>query len=230
MLRYARSSLDLPLALLSTLILVVCSNWTARLEATDCIGAKDAALTLIYLHGLETPGSQSEEEVSNRLVLQQLAKELPLRVVLPASTLSCGAKLCWPGRDQEEVKQTYQQLLKASETCGPLPSRFSLLGFSNGGYFAFKLFRWESDPRLDAIVASGSAGQWDPKTDKLPPSRSFHLILGERELTLKAARGLAKNLRVSLPTFQLETFAGGHRLDHDTLLRLLTPLSKRTLR
>ncbi len=217
-----------PIALLLGLLCFFAS--APNLQASDCLGAKEAPLALIYLHGLETPsGSLSEEEVLNRRVLTRIASELPIRIALPTSTQLCDDKLCWPGRDAEEVKQTYQGLLKISELCWSrpqaFPSRFAILGFSNGGYFAFKLFKTEFDPRLLAILASGSAGQWNAKTDRHHPKASFHLMIGEQELTFKAARALAKNLRVSLPSFKLHTYTGGHRLDHDTLLGLLKPLA-----
>lgn len=198
-------------------------------SSSSCIGSTKSQQTVIYLHGLETPGQESDEEKSNRKVLERLSQTLSLRIALPQAQDLCEGKRCWPAKDRVEALKTYAKIIKASESCGEVKAPLALLGFSNGGYFAFKIYKWQVDPRLALILASGSAGSWNPQEEKLPPATVFRLMIGQRELTLPAARKLARQLKGSLPGFQLDIFPGGHVLDYQTslsLLRQFSPLKK----
>jgi surfactin synthase thioesterase subunit len=189
---------------------------------TSCLGPEAAPQALLYLHGLEEPDKKSAEEQGNRQVLERIARDLNFRVVLPQAPRRCAkSKLCWPGSSPEEIRSTFTFLQQALKSCGAGDRPYVLLGFSNGGYYAFKLWKIERDPRLRLVLASGSAGQWQPGSDRGHPEAPFRLMIGTQELTYKKAKQLASELKKSLPQFELDTFAGGHRLDYPTLEKIL---------
>lgn len=215
-------------------ILLLSASINSRLHAnplpTECIGPSSSQKALIYLHGLEEGGAiggkdrLSGEEKANRNVLEQIAQKFPLRVALPQSSHRCAqGKRCWPGSGPSEVLKVYEEIMTQAKTCwtGNFPKTYALLGFSNGGYFAFKLYKAHQDPGLRWILASGSSGSWDPKLDKLNPLTRFYLMLGRKELTLQAAQRFASIFRLSQPNFSISTFDGGHQLHEATLLRVL---------
>ncbi|WP_141735201.1 hypothetical protein [Oligoflexus tunisiensis] len=195
----------------------------AKPAPTVCIGPTAAKGHLIYLHGLTSPDQDTKEEVENHKVLEQLAQELSLRVALPRGSLCPTGKLCWPAKDPEEVLKTFEALRAKARTCWSGNPDYNLVGFSNGGYFGLKLYKVHSDPKLKRIIASGSAGTWDSKSEKPNPHSSFAIMIGQQDITLKKASQLAATLRKVSPGFRFETFPGGHRLDGRTLRLLLEP-------
>jgi pimeloyl-ACP methyl ester carboxylesterase len=193
----------------------------AAKPAATCIGPTAAKGHLIYLHGLTPPEKGTNEEAENLKVLEQLAQELSLRVALPRGPLCPSGKLCWPAKDREETLKTFEALRAQAHSCWSGNPEYHLVGFSNGGYFALKLYKAHNDPQLKRIIASGSAGTWDPKSDKPHPHSSFALMIGQQDITLKKASQLAATLRKAIPGFRFETFPGGHRLEAQTLRKLL---------
>lgn len=193
----------------------------AKAPATECLGPTEAKGHLIYLHGLTPPGEDTAEEGENRKVLEQLARELSLRIAMPRGSLCPTGKVCWPAADKNEVLKTFDDIRDKAKSCWSGNPRYDLLGFSNGGYFAFKLYKVHQDPQLARILATGSAGVWDPKSDQPHPSSRFFLMIGRQDITLKKASQLAGILRKALPGFRFETFPGGHRLDYKTTRMLL---------
>lgn len=186
-----------------------------------CLGSPDAKGHLIYLHGLTAPDQDTQEEGENRKVLEQLAQELSLRISMPRGSLCPNGKLCWPARDKNELLRTFDKLKEKAHSCWTGNPSYSLLGFSNGGYFAFKLYKAHQDPQLTHILATGSAGTWDSKLDRANPASRFSLMIGRKDITLKKASQLADILRKVVPGFRFETFPGGHRLDYKTSKLLL---------
>jgi pimeloyl-ACP methyl ester carboxylesterase len=193
----------------------------AKTPATECLGPNEAKGHLIYLHGLTPPGEATAEEGENRKALEQLARELSLRIAMPRGSLCPTGKVCWPAADKNEVLKTFDDLREKAKSCWSGNPRYDLLGFSNGGYFAFKLYKVHQDPQLARILATGSAGIWDPKSDQPHPSSRFFLMIGRQDITLKKASQLAGILRKALPGFRFETFPGGHRLDYKATKMLL---------
>ncbi len=194
---------------------------SAKTIEVDCLGSPDAKGHLIYLHGLTAPDQDTQEEGENRKVLEQLAQDLSLRIALPRGFLCPNGKLCWPGRDKNEILRTFDKLREKAQTCWKGQPSYGVLGFSNGGYFAFKLYKLHQDPLLTQILATGSAGTWDSKVDQVNPASRFSLMIGRKDITLKKASQLADTLRKAIPGFRFETFPGGHRLDYKTSKLLL---------
>lgn len=202
--------------------------FSSAFAAGECLGSSTARNFAVYLHGLEDPQARSEEELENREILQRLAQELPLRVALPRGPLCAMGKYCWPASDPNEVRKTFAALLTQVESCWSGTPELTLIGFSNGGYFAWKLYKAHQAPQLKRIVAVGSTGVWDSKQDRINDYASFHLMMGQKDITLKKAQSFAQALRRVLPNFTFDTFAGGHRLDYETLLKILRrPLPKK---
>lgn len=193
----------------------------ANKSTTECIGPAQPRAYVIYLHGLTPPEQKTNEEGENRDILERLAKDLALRIALPRGPLCPTGKLCWPARDQDELLQTFDALRANARACWSGEPKYTLLGFSNGGYFAFKLYKAHQDPQLIRIMAAGSAGSWEENTDKPNPHSTFAMMIGRKDITFKKARKLADQLRKVLPGFRFETFPGTHHLDYKTLSILL---------
>jgi pimeloyl-ACP methyl ester carboxylesterase len=202
-------------------VIVGASASLAKTMTTECIGPAPAKGHLIYLHGFTPPDQETQEESGNRKVLEQLARELSLRIAMPRGPLCPSGKLCWPAADKNEVLKTFETLREKARSCWTGNPSYSLLGFSNGGYFALKLYKVHQDPQLTRILATGSAGLWDTKLDQPHPTSRFFLMIGRQDITLKKASQLAETLRKVIPGFRFETFPGGHRLDYKTTRVLL---------
>jgi len=193
----------------------------AKKSTTECLGPSRPKAYAIYLHGLTPPAQELNEVDDNREVLERLAKDLSLRIALPRGPLCPSGKLCWPAGDREELLKTFNTLRGQAQTCWSGQAEYSLIGFSNGGYFALKLYKAHTDPLLTRILASGSAGVWDPQIDKPHPTTRFALMIGQQDITIKKATQLADVLRKLIPGFRFEKFPGAHRLDYKTLRSLL---------
>ncbi len=210
-------------SLLGYLLLFILRPGSAG-AATLCLGPNKAERSLIYLHGLEDRESASDAERNNRLVLEHLAQKLSMRIALPQSEQRCAnGKRCWPASETAELRKTFELIKQKAASCwtGSSPKSYGLLGFSNGGYYAFKLYKAHQDPALKWIFASGSSGSWEPKVEKLNPLSRFYLMLGRKELTLPAAKRFAESFQKSDTRFEISSFDGGHHLHEATLLRVI---------
>lgn len=192
------------------------------LAKSECIGPVGAKAHAVYLHGFEDPDKRSAEEKENRQVLAKLSKELDLKIALVEGPLCAKKRLCWPAKTQDEVRQTFALIKQARKSCFGEDKDYTLIGFSNGGYFAFKLYKVHKDPALKTIIASSSSGLWDPSRETVNPLSRFHLIIGDRDITRKDAEAFMKKFRASEPNASLTVFKGGHRIDFDSLKTLLS--------
>lgn len=172
-------------------------GFTASLSAaTECLGqAQGAKGYLVYLHGLEPLNARSNEEQENRGALERLAREFSLRIALPKASVCPMKKLCWASKDNNEVLKTYISIKNQIKACWPGNQPYTIVGFSNGGYYAFKLYKAHRDPLLKRIIASGSSGIWDPNKDKANKLTQFHLMIGDKDITLRDASKFASTLR-----------------------------------
>ncbi len=212
------------------IILLVCHTGQAQSSAeprndkaaTPCLGPEKATKHLIYLHGYESAQAWSHEESENRTVLEKLASIRSVRIALPQSPFICkNNQRCWASSNGEQAAQTFTWIQEASQSCWHEPQApFALLGFSNGGYFAFKLYKFHKIPELEQIVGVGSSGLWDASKDKLSPHSSFHLIMGRKDITLPSARKFEKEFQKSQKDFRILLAPGGHHLDLDSLLKV----------
>jgi len=123
----------------------------ATSESTICIGPKSATRYLIYLHGMDTP-IPSQQEVTNRILLSNLATMLGVRIALPRATTPCPTQpnlRCWGWSfNAIEIENTAPVVDAAAKICFPPQARYGFLGFSNGGYFLLGAYRLCLIPKL----------------------------------------------------------------------------------
>ena len=188
----------------------------------ECLGPplSEARGYLIYLHGFEELKSSSREEMLNRKALTEIAKELNIRMALPEGPACPKNRRCWPAKNPAAVLETFSSITEARTACFK-DKPYSLVGFSNGGYFAFKLYKAHQDPLLKTIIASSSSGLWNPAQDKPNPLSRFQLMIGSRDLMRSDAEAFMSRLTKSDPKAALTIFTGGHVMDQKTLLELL---------
>lgn len=192
----------------------------------ECLGEASAKRYLVYLHGFEEVNTRSREEEQNREALTKLAKELDLRIALPEGPLCPKNRYCWPAKDEAEVLATFALIQTAKTKCFA-DKDYSLVGFSNGGYYAFKLYKAHKDPLLKTILASSSSGLWDPGKDVVNSLSQFHLMIGDKDITRRDAEAFLAKFRKSDPKATLTMFKGGHRIDFKSLKYLLQLTEKR---
>jgi len=192
------------------------------LRAADCLGpASGAKGYMIYLHGFEPLTSRSSEETENRRLLERLAREMNYRIALPRGVVCPKQRVCWPAKDPGEVLRTFTLIQNTAKGCWQGNQPYTLLGFSNGGFYAFKLYKAHRDARLKYIISAGASGLWDPKKDKANPLSQFQLMIGDKDITLNDASKFAERFRDVDSGFTLFLFNGGHRLDYDTLVKVI---------
>lgn len=211
---------------LALLLYFLSASAHASSPTAECLGEKTASRAMVYLHGLEALAKQSSEEKQNRDILKKLARELDLRIALPEGPVCPKNRRCWPAKDTGEITSTFAWITKAIGQCF-VDKDYSLLGFSNGGYFAFKIYKTHTDIRLKKIIAAGSSGLWDPSIEKTNPLSEFHLIIGDKDLTSRNAEGFMERFRKADPTSTISVFKGGHRLDYDSLKKILSAPGKK---
>ncbi|RZA25479.1 MAG: hypothetical protein EOP10_06725 [Proteobacteria bacterium] len=189
---------------------------------TECYGPKDKAKAyVVYLHGFEDVTALSGEEDGNRALLQRLASEMNLSIALPLGPVCPSkGKRCWPAKNEAEVLATFALIAAARTTCFDNKD-YTLVGFSNGGYYAFKLYKAHKDAHLKRIIASSSSGLWNPGKDKVNPLSEFHLMIGDKDITRKTAELFMQEFKKAAPASTLSVFAGGHRMDYATLKKLI---------
>ncbi len=211
----------LPVLSYGALALAMPVAWSS-LQAADCLGPAQASKGyLVYLHGLEPLAARTGEGAENRRLLERLAKEFSLRIALPRGMICAQQKVCWPAKDSREVMRTFGMIQTAMKGCWSGNQPYTILGFSNGGFFGFKLYKIHKDTRLKHIIAAGASGLWDPKVDKRNPLSQLQMMIGDKDITLSDASKFAERFRDVDPGFTLYLFNGGHRLDYDTLARLM---------
>ncbi|RZA20211.1 MAG: hypothetical protein EOP10_18495 [Proteobacteria bacterium] len=207
------------LKILFTLILLYSSLGFAK---TECYGPKENAKAyVVYLHGFEDVNALSGEEDGNREILQRLASDMNLRIALPLGPVCPGkGKRCWPAKNEAEVLATFSLITAAKTSCFANKD-YTLIGFSNGGYYAFKLYKAHKDGHLKKIIASGSSGLWNPAKEKVNPLSEFHLMIGDKDITRKTAELFMQEFKKAAPSSTFRVFAGGHRMDYATLQKLI---------
>lgn len=189
---------------------------------TECLGpTSNPKGFVIYLHGLAPPNRKDNEIGENREVLERLAKDLSLRIAIPRAAVCPKNQLCWPARDKNQVLATFKSFRERAQVCFKGKPKYSVIGFSNGGYFAFKLYKAHQDPLLTRIISSGGAGNWDDKKDKANPYSTLAFMMGNQDVTLKETTKLFEQVRKAVPGVNLEKFTGGHRIDYATLVNLI---------
>jgi hypothetical protein len=183
--------------------------------ATRCVGPEGAKRRAVFLHGMQAFRGPTVTEVYGR-DLERVAETTGTRIAVPESAAPCrGAawKSCWTADSPAATARTWRAIVESAATCFDGARTFSLVGFSNGGYFAAKVAMLCDATRPSRILAIGSAGDaGNARLKSLAHCSPLTLSVGDRDGTRRDARAFAAALRpLGLPT-RLETYRGGHEV------------------
>lgn len=180
----------------------------AGTSLVSCVGPEDAEDGIVYLHGMDTP-LPSNQEKRNRALLEVLAQHLSLRVAILRSSSRCPwapHTLCWYwGQD---VSSSVQEIADAGQRCFREGARVSLLGFSNGAFFATALAtQCPPSPFASLIAFAGGGGKEGPPSRKCSAPRIVMGILDSPGHIRDALEYVSSN-----PIARLDVFDGDHNL------------------
>ncbi len=229
-----------PIYIATVLILALATApaFARNVQRAECVGPAGAPVKAIYLHGWFQPRGTSKQEAGNRNQIEQLAKELGIRIAIPlAPDINPeNGNREWPyGTGAPAINSLRAIEAQASRVCGaPLAPQRSLIGFSNGGYAARNI-AMSCDEHLKnnySNVIMMGAKAWPN-----PPDRNF---AGCPKLTAMAGTGddlkscaegrgcrsfhdVAADMRRGMGgNVQIETYKGGHELaSNDRLAQLI---------
>ena len=211
----------------NNLIILLILLPVASLAATECIGPLKANKFIVYLHGMDSI-SPSAQELRNREILGDLAKDLNIRFAIPRATRACptnSSQLCWTwaAKTSEDLLPVKKAITDAAKECF-LSKNYSVLGFSNGGVAVAALLRLCEKVDYDSAIVVGAAGGWfstDPKTIEGCYPKLILLLGSEDQANLKPVRSFVEHLTSLKAPISLVEYKGGHELIYETLARLL---------
>jgi predicted esterase len=192
-----------------------------ELASAKCIGPVDAKHFVVYLHGIDSP-SPSDQELGNRRVLAQIAREGSYRIALPRSTSRCPnqpGSICWGWSFNEtEISAAVAAIDASAAACFPPDRHFTLVGFSNGGYLLGKMFRGcelpARLPHADGVIAVGSAifeGPLESKPASLEACGQLVFISGSHdEYNFDPTQHYLQVLQAKGAHAEQAVFDGGH--------------------
>jgi predicted esterase len=194
-------------------------------KAQECIGESSYARKAIYFHGIDdlTP---AKLEQANRDVLRKLAASEHVQFFVARSKTSCkqnSKELCWQHYSKEEVMNLYKENLAAAAKCFGKSDQVGLIGFSNGGYLASKIYHFCLEPRPSWVIVVGSAGTYTESASLKNCSR-LKFVMGARDLSLGKAKKYFEQLKAKKGNVDFQTYPGGHYLDFAALQTALKQL------
>ncbi len=196
--------------------------WADRLPydrpRVDLIGSSSARHRVVYLHGMDTYGP-AWIEIRNRETLRALARDLGLFVALPRAP-----ERMWPYETAGEYERSLSLVRSAARASFPEGSRFGVVGFSQGGYFAGRLFQSRRDDDIAWIIAVGSTGDV-LSGGSLVGHGPFRIVIGNAEADSQSAHAFARLLARRKADVRVFEFEGVHGLPlrgtRDALLSVL---------
>ena len=125
-------------------------------EKYRCLGNPRAKNHAVYLHGFTDENMSGQEKVNYRN-LSKLAGVLDMMIAIPSSTKSClkdgRRQRCWGTEmTQSEAESALVVAKKAARKCFPRNRPYGLIGFSNGGYVATKVFSYCLAPKQAPLL------------------------------------------------------------------------------
>lgn len=177
------------------------------------LGHRSSSNTWVYLCGL-TETINSDQEVENRHLLDQLGKELNIRFLAIHPFDRCekvSNKLCWAHYTDEQALETYKKILSV------LPDEHvsGFIGFSNGGFFLNCLAQLKELPH--PIISIGAAGSIN--SPSIP--NKITLVVGKLEVIYDFAHAFVKKAKGSPLFVTLIEHEGDHVLPFKTLEKLM---------
>lgn len=219
------------------LLLVGCQTTDQRVkdlnpsfsEKYRCLGNPRAKNHAVYLHGF-TDENMGGQERMNYKNLSKLASSLDLMIAIPSSTKSClhdgKRQRCWgTGMTQSEAENALRITRKAANKCFPRNRPYGLIGFSNGGYMATKVFSYclapKQAPLLRWIVTVGAAKLWGSghSNRNLRSCRPITLLAGKRDTyNYERRQKKFRDLRRKGADISILLFDGGHELPYGPMV------------
>ena len=193
----------------------------------SCIGPESANTFVIYLHGMDSI-SPSKQELQNRAILADLAKQKNIRFALPRAQMQCPTQadsMCWGWSfSSAEISAILPTILDSRKACFGTEKPFRMLGFSNGGYLLTKWYSLGLSPQLsrpDSLFASGSAiGNVPAGISDLSKNPKLTLMIGKLDqYNFDPSESLFHQFQSLNAPVQLIEFQGGHTLDEGALLK-----------
>lgn len=181
---------------------------------TFCVGPSDSKVKIIYLHGIDDP-SIGNQERRNRKLLQRLGDTERWRIAILRGNRRCisGKKVCWTSKGSGGVERTYKYILESANKCFDTQKKFSLIGFSNGGYYLASLFNKCLAPLPQFLIAMGSSASGTVKGPCVP----IALLIGKRDITLDKAKLYFRTLKQKGVDVKMSVFEGGHMIPYSKL-------------
>ncbi len=234
---HLRSLLKLVLLLIS---LMGCqSKDSGRVDRDDvfdekfiCLGEVGAKNSIVYLHGF-TGRNWNGREQSNLKNLRKIAARMDVRIAVPMSKKSCeirgGEQRCWGvNMTRTQALETLKVTKRAAAKCFEPDSNYGVVGFSNGGYMATKIFGYCLAPRhapnLDWIVTVGAAKLWGSgsRRSDLRACRPITLVAGKKDkYNYERRQNRFRQLRRKGAKVSVLLFDGGHELPYGPLITAL---------
>lgn len=198
----------------------------SALASTQCIGPSTATRFVVYLHGMDTPVPGSLE-MKNRSRLEKVANELNMRIALPRATVNCPSRpelKCWTWAVSENLEPTLDRIENAANDCFP-EQKYSVLGFSNGGYLVHKLLRACAHRNFTSLISYGAAGSWlasDPQDlSNCPLSLSMNVGKSDSSVTTTSVK-LYEHFKALNADVSFQNYDGAHELTVESLLQSLS--------
>ncbi|NQZ00950.1 MAG: hypothetical protein HRT45_09835 [Bdellovibrionales bacterium] len=193
------------------------------------MGSPRARNHAVYLHGF-TGEEFGPSELRNLNNLKKLTENLDLMIAIPKSPKACEHKGQTKRRWGTEMTRTQAAeatriAAEAARRCFPPRTDYGLIGFSNGGYIATKIFAYclapEASPRLKWIVTVGAAKMWGTGHSKrnLKSCRPITLVAGKRDqYNYERRQNTFRDLRRKGADISVLLFDGGHEVPYGPLL------------
>ncbi len=161
-----------------------------KMNQTDnkviCETKCQSEFAMIYLHGLDSK-SPSVQELNNRMKLKKIASQLNMSLAIPRAKNSCKGKLCWGWAfNEKEIKEGITTIKESITKCHLNHKKIILIGFSNGGYFAAKLYSKNLYKKINKNIFAGISVAAAMLKGNLPPTKEkltekFSFIIGEQD-------------------------------------------------
>lgn len=181
-------------------------------RATDCIGAPDAPLRVVYLHGLDTYGP-TWQEMKSRATLRAVARTAGARIALPRA----------PGRWTADLAGSRKAIDESARRCfGNSSAPYVLLGFSEGAYLVNEMYLECRPDRVAWFISAGGEGSV-PKGALADASVCGRMVViaGRHEPSYVVNRGFARRLQKRGGDVRFIEHDGVHELTFPTLLEAL---------
>lgn len=201
-------------------------------EEIQCIGSSKKGNYAVYMHGFMGKNF-SGQELENLKNLKKLSRSLDVVIAIPKSSKSCYQngvwQRCWGVEmTKGDAIRSLQVVRRSAAKCFPPKSDFGVIGFSNGGYMATKVFSHclapTHAPSLKWLVAVGAAKLWGKGKSRarLHSCGSLSIVAGKRDRSnYESRQNKFRNLKSKGAQVSILLFDGGHELPFGPMITVL---------